>query len=349
MEKILKLLLVICFIFNGKYIYSQTNNLEVNDMNEIIKYGSLAPSSHNAQMWLVKIIGKNKIKIFPNYDRILPFVDPDNRETWISIGAFVENCVLAAQDLGYKSNVITNDSEVIIDFQQNSNIANSNQNINLIKRRLTIRDPYLKRKINNEIINKLSKLSENVLYLPIEDEKSQKIIKYSLAAYSLQMKDTSKLEELAQWMTFSYKEEKERKDGLTPKTLGIRGFKHFLFNLFMSKKSVTEKTFIKSSIASAEKQLHACSGYILITSNDSKSSDLVESGRLLERVWLECANNEIAVHPMSQVLEEQEYYELLKKSLKIEDEIQMVLRIGKVKKYPVRIGKRLDIEDIIIE
>lgn len=324
--------------------------MDTSDMNKILAYGSFAPSSHNAQMWSVKIMSENKIKILPNYDRVLPFVDPNNRETWISIGAFVENCVLAAQDLGYKSNVITNDSEVVIVFQKNNiNITNSNQNIDLIEKRLTVRQPYLKKKIPIEIIDKLSKLSENVVYFPIEDEKAQKIIKYSVGAYSLQMKDTSKLEELAKWMTFSYKEEKERKDGLTPEVLGITGFKHFLFNLFMSKKSVTGKTFIKSSIASAEEQLYACSGYILISSNTFKNSDLVKSGRLLERVWLECVNNEIAVHPMSQVLEEHKFYELLKKSLKIEGEIQMVLRIGKVKEYPVRIGKRLDIEDIMIE
>lgn len=349
MKKTLKIIIIICFIFIGKYSYSQTYNMDTNDMKEIIKYGSFAPSSHNAQMWSVEIMEKNKIKIYPNYDRVLPFVDPNNRETWIAIGAFVENCVLAAQDLGYKSNVITNDNEIIIDFQQDNSITKINQNIDLIKKRLTIREPYLKKKITDATIKKLSELSENVVYFPIEDEKAQQIINHSIDAYSLQMKDTSKLEELAKWMTFSYKEEKERKDGLTPEVLGITGFKHFLFNLFMSQKSVTGKTFIKSSIASAEEQLNACSGYILITSNTFNNSDLVKSGRLLERVWLKCVNNEIAVHPMSQVLEEQQYYELLKTSLKIDGEIQMVLRIGKVKKYPERIGKRLNIEDIIKE
>ena len=349
MKKTLKTIIIICFIFIGKFSYSQTNNLETNDMKEIIKYGSFAPSSHNAQMWSVEILEKNKIKIYPNYDKVLPFVDPNNRETWISIGAFVENCVLSAQDLGYHSNISTNDNEVVLDFQQDHNLKKTNQNIELIKKRLTIREPYLNVKIDDAIITELTNLSDNILYFPIENELTKKIIDYSVDAYSFQMKDTNKLNELAQWMTFSYKEEKQRKDGLTPEVLGITGFKHFLFNLFMSKKSVTGKTFIKSSIESAKEQFDSCSGYILITSQSFSNSDLIQSGRVLENVWLKCINNEIAVHPMSQVLEEQKYYELLKTSLKIDGEIQMLLRIGKVKEYPERIRKRLDIEDIIKE
>ncbi|WP_074407101.1 MULTISPECIES: Acg family FMN-binding oxidoreductase [Aquimarina] len=316
-------------------------------MKEIITYGSYAPSSHNAQMWTVEIPKNNKIKVYPNYDRVLPFVDPNNRETWISIGAFIENCVLSAQDLGYNSAVTINDAEVILNLQQDHNLVKTNRNIELIKKRLTIRKPYLEKKIDDRIITKLINPSDGILYFPIENKETKKIIDYSLDAYSFQMKDTSKLRELAKWMTFSYKEEKHRKDGITSEALGIKGIERFLFNLFFTKKSVTGKTFIKSSIKSAKEQLNSCSGYILITSDSYSKAELIKTGRLLERVWLECIDSQIAVHPMSQVLEEKEYYDLLKTSLKIDKEIQMLLRIGKVKEYPERIRKRLDIKDII--
>ena len=120
-----------------------------------------------------------------------------------------------------------------------------------------------------------------------------------------------------------------------------------VFNTFMSKKSVTSKSFIKASIKGATKQLNSCSGFIIITSKSNSINELVNAGRTLESVWLKCIENEIAVHPMSQVLEENNYYELLKKELKIKGEIQMVLRIGTVKHYPERVGKRIDVEKII--
>ncbi|EZH74734.1 hypothetical protein ATO12_08315 [Aquimarina atlantica] len=316
-------------------------------MKEIITYGSYAPSSHNAQMWTVEIPKNNKIKVYPNYARVLPFVDPNNRETWISIGAFVENCVLSAQDLGYSSAVTINDAEIILDLQQDNSLIKTNRNIELIKKRLTIRKPYLDIKIDDTTITKLINLSDSIWYFPIENKETKKIIDYSLDAYSFQMKDISKLRELAKWMIFSYREEKHRKDGMTTEALEIKGIRRFLFNLFFTKKSVTRKTFIKSSIKRVKKQLNSCSGYILITSDSYGKAELIKTGRLLEQVWLECIDSQIAVHPMSQILEEKEYYDLLKTSLKIDKEIQMLLRIGKVKEYPERIRKRLDIIDII--
>jgi len=346
MKKTFKIIILLSLIFTVRYSYSQTNSID-NDMKEIIKYGTYAPSSHNAQMWSVKIIDNQKIKIFPNYKRVLPYVDPKNRETWISIGAFVENCVLSAKDMGYNSTVIINDSEVIIDITKDKKAKSSTKNINNIQKRLTIRTPYLNKKIDDKIIKEIIDISENVLYYPKETLQGKEIIDNSIKAYSLQMQDTNKLKELSQWMTFSYKEEKERKDGLTPDMLGITGFKHFLFNTFMSKKSVTSKSFINGSIKGARKQLNSCSGFIIITTKSNNISELVNAGRNLESVWLKCVENKIAVHPMSQVLEEKKYYELLKAELKIKGEIQMVLRIGKVKHYPERKGRRVDIEKII--
>jgi len=325
------------------FCYSQINT----DIKEIIKYGTYAPSSHNAQMWAVKIIDNQKIKIFPNVKRVLPYVDPKNRETWISIGAFVENCILSAKDLGYSSTVLINDNEIVIKLLKDKKITLSTKNINNIQNRLTIRTPYLNGKIDDNTVTEITNISEDVIYYPKGTLQGKNIIDNSIKAYTLQMEDTSKLKELAKWMTFSYKEEKERKDGLTPKMLGMNKFQHFLFNTFMSKNSVTSKTFIKGSIKKVEKQLNYCSGFIIITSKSNDFSELVNAGRNLESVWLKCVENKIAVQPISQVLEEKEYYDKLKKELNIQGEIQMVLRIGKVKKYPERIGRRIDVDKII--
>ena len=334
-------IMIIAFNFS----YSQTS--VISDVKEIIKYGTYAPSSHNAQMWSVKIIDNNKIKIYPDNKRVLSYVDPKNRETWISIGAFVENCVLSAQDLGYKTMVEVNENEVIVNLKKDNNIKISKNNINNILKRLTIRTPYLDDKIDKNIIDNITNISENIFYYPKETSQGNVIIDNSIKAYTLQMQDTSKLKELSEWMTFSYKEERERKDGLTPEMLGITGIKHFLFNTFMSKKSVTGKTFIKGSIKTAKKQLNSCLGFIIITSNSFSNKDLLQSGRDLENIWLKFTENEIAVQPISQALEEKEYYEKLKKELKINGEIEMVLRIGKVKKYTTPIRRRLKLNEIL--
>ena len=315
-------------------------------MKEIIKYGSYAPSSHNGQMWRVKIIDGNSISISPDPQRLLPAVDPESREAWISIGAFVENCVLSGKDLGYESRVNIRENNVLIEFQRTDN-KQPGQYLDLIEKRLTVRNPYPLIPIPIRIRFRLECISKNIRYFDKESEQGRNILKYSTDAYIHQTQNHDIMMELSHWIILGKKEESLRRDGLTPKMLGIKGIKRLACELFMNKNSIPGKLFIKGSVDGAKKQLSTSSGFILITSRTSEKTDLVNAGRDMERLWLECVRNNVAVQPMSQVIEEREEYRLLKSLLNISGEVQMVLRLGMVKKYPVRAKRRLAVEEII--
>lgn len=64
--------------------------------NAILYYGSLAPSGHNSQPWVVRVLSQNEWIIGVDPDRRLPAVDPGNREVMLSLGAFAENLSIAA-------------------------------------------------------------------------------------------------------------------------------------------------------------------------------------------------------------------------------------------------------------
>ncbi|MCD8072358.1 MAG: hypothetical protein LUE10_04145 [Alistipes sp.] len=74
------------------------------DFTFIVQQAVKAPSGHNTQPWLFKITDSG-IDIFPDFDRSLPVVDPDNRELFISLGCALENLCLAAQSRGYTPDV----------------------------------------------------------------------------------------------------------------------------------------------------------------------------------------------------------------------------------------------------
>ena len=67
------------------------------ETEEIIRLASLAPSSHNAQMWKLKVINEKEFLVIWDDSRKLPASDPSNREAMISIGAFIENFVEASK------------------------------------------------------------------------------------------------------------------------------------------------------------------------------------------------------------------------------------------------------------
>ncbi len=68
----------------------------------ILNLASLAPSGHNSQPWTVRIKEQNSWIIGTTPDRWLPAVDPNNRELLLSIGAFIENLIVASQYYGYE-------------------------------------------------------------------------------------------------------------------------------------------------------------------------------------------------------------------------------------------------------
>ncbi|MDZ4802264.1 MAG: hypothetical protein SGI92_29245, partial [Bryobacteraceae bacterium] len=66
----------------------------------ILEYALLAPSGHNTQPWTVRGTD-GELRIGTERSHWLPKVDPSNRELALSVGAFLENLLIAAPGLGY--------------------------------------------------------------------------------------------------------------------------------------------------------------------------------------------------------------------------------------------------------
>lgn len=69
---------------------------------ELIRYATLAPSSHNTQCWKFQL-GPFAIFILPDLARRCPAVDPDNHHLFVSLGCASENLVLAALANGFSA------------------------------------------------------------------------------------------------------------------------------------------------------------------------------------------------------------------------------------------------------
>ena len=62
---------------------------------ELVRYATLAPSSHNTQCWKFALEGKG-ITILPDLSRRTLAVDPDDHRLFVSLGCATENLVQAA-------------------------------------------------------------------------------------------------------------------------------------------------------------------------------------------------------------------------------------------------------------
>lgn len=62
---------------------------------ELVRYATLAPSSHNTQCWKFRIT-KRAIEVLPDLTRRCPAVDPDDHHLFVSLGCATENLIHAA-------------------------------------------------------------------------------------------------------------------------------------------------------------------------------------------------------------------------------------------------------------
>ncbi len=71
---------------------------------DALSYAVLAPSPHNLQPWLVGLDGPDdpdSLTLYCDLDRRLPHTDPEDRQTVIALGAFLELLRQAAAEQGY--------------------------------------------------------------------------------------------------------------------------------------------------------------------------------------------------------------------------------------------------------
>ena len=67
----------------------------------LLNYAILAPSSHNTQPWLFKIVDDNMIELYADRTRAPAVVDPEDRALTISCGAALSHLQIAIRHFGY--------------------------------------------------------------------------------------------------------------------------------------------------------------------------------------------------------------------------------------------------------
>jgi hypothetical protein len=316
---------------------------------EIIRYGAMAPSSHNAQMWQVKRLSDQEILILLDPARLLPQVDPWNREALISVGAFVENMVAAAPHFDLEAEV-----QILVRRPGDTSIASlrftprpggpdAARLAAAIENRHTIRTPYSKSALPESVLEQFRAVQPGIRYFPLASPEGRYLREAIIEATRQQVANDAKQRELAEWLRFSKKEADTKKDGLTPEMMGLSGIVKWFASTFFNRDTVLSGSFRKQTVGTVQKQVQNCAGFIVISSPDETPAALVNAGRTLERLWIRATGLQVAVHPMSAPLEENPWRETLPARLKMGQPVQMILRVGTVRDYGRPVSPRREV------
>jgi hypothetical protein len=137
------------------------------------------------------------------------------------------------------------------------------------------------------------------------------------------------------------------RDGLTTEGMEITGFAGWFVRHLMNNEDVMGERFSKQGIEMASKWAAEGGGWIIITSKGSDVADLIETGRRFERTALLARERNIALHPMTQVLEEEEGQREIASNHGADVVPQFVLRVGYLDTYPNPVSLRRSVASFV--
>ncbi|OQP52518.1 nitroreductase [Niastella populi] len=314
------------------------------DEHEILYLASLAPSGHNTQPWFVKYIEPYHWIIGNDKRKWLPAVDPSHRETILSIGAFMQNLEYAASHWGYvcRWNVIaaTNEDENIAEVRLIKTGSVPGYDISRIKRRRTLRNGYFDAALRKADLAYLLADDLHFFYFPNTSKEYRWLNEQTIEANRIQAYRDDAQKELAEWIRFSSKDAQSYRDGLTTAGMEMEGMTGWVVRNFFRKSSALKNSFREKGIDRVKEQVSHSGGWIIITSNDNAVADLIETGKLMQRLFLKVRDKGIGLHPMTQILEESPATDPVNQSTGINGKIQFLLRTGYVKNYPDPVSLR---------
>lgn len=316
---------------------------------EILFLASLAPSGHNTQPWFVQYVEPYHWIVGNDPSKWLPAVDPNQRETVLSLGTFVQNLELAAGIYGYACNwnllAKTNQDERVVEVKLTIKETKNNFDITKIKDRRTVRSGYSSDVLKREDVDLLiGPESDSIHYLPCTSKESHLIDEQTIEANRIQAYRDPAQRELAEWIRFSSSDAEKYRDGLTTASMEIEGIAGWIVRNFYGKDAVMKADFREQGLAKVKEQVARSAGWILITSKDDSVESLLETGRRMQGLFLKVRERSIAIHPMTQILEEPQTKQDLNRSIGINENVQFLLRVGYLKNYPPPVSLRRPVD-----
>jgi len=256
------------------------------DYMELVRYATLAASSHNTQPWMFKL-EPNRIVILPDLSRRCPAVDPDDHHLYASLGCATENLLLAAQAVGLKGHYSYDESalSVQIDFEETPPFRSSL--FEAIPRRHCTRAEYDGSPLSAEQLRQLEEAGHGngvSAMLITDSEQKAQVARYVAEGNTAQFDDAAWTEELKSWIRFSARDAVRTGDGLYGPVMGSPDVPRWLGMLFMRFGFSAKKQNRKDI-----RNIRSSAAIVVLFSEADDKPHWIEAGRCYERLALQAA------------------------------------------------------------
>ena len=280
--------------------------------DEVIRYlvtmGTCACSADNCQPWDFIWDGKT-LFLLKDPDRTGFFYDVNHESTYITFGAVIENISIAVTHYGLKTDI------KLLPSKENQNLIAEIKFLHtdidkdplypFILHRCVNRKPYMKKKIEPDVIQKLKDVvsettGADMIWIDGKDDKRiMRNITYN--ADRILFEDKRLHEGLFRWIRIK-KEDVSKKDGMNPDVLELSWFQKQAFPIlanwrvlsWLNKIGMSRAPGINSIIL-----LKQSPAYCLLTMNNRNPSAYINGGRMMERFWIKANALGLSLQPMA--------------------------------------------------
>ena len=115
--------------------------------------------------------------------------------------------------------------------------------------------------------------------------------------------------------------------------LGMSPLKKFFYYNFYNREKVRNIKFLNEELKLIKTQTDTADGFLLVIAKDNSVKENIRAGIILENIWLNAADADIKIQPLSQILEE--------------EPVKMILRTGYSANNKIVKKVRRNIKDIL--
>lgn len=302
-------------------------------LKELVRYGTLAPSSHNTQCWRFQIENQG-INVLPDLLRRCPVVDPDDHHLYVSLGCAAENILQAAKAQGLSGQVIfdaTGDGAIRISFTPCE--VEATPLFEAIAQRQCSRTEYDGQPLNPEELALLTAAGTGAgvrVVMLTQPDQMETVLDYVVQGNTAQINNPGFVKELKSWIRFNHSEAEQKGDGLFSGTSGNpslpRWLGNLIFPLIFKAQPENEK---------CARQIRSSAGIAVFVSDHDDKAHWVEIGRCYERFALQATALGVRNALLNQPVEEASLRPDFAKTLGLETgRPDLVVRFGRGPKMP---------------
>jgi hypothetical protein len=271
------------------------------DPRELVRYATLAASSHNTQPWRFRI-EKDAITILPDFSRRCPVVDPDDSHLFKSLGCAAENLALAAAAQGFSADVrFDADQDGVVVRLSRDPSMRATELHRAITRRQCTKAAYDGTPLKTSDLELLERAGEgrNVrAVMLLSTEQKGVIIDYVARGDAAQLADRAFRDELVSWLRFNPGEALRTGDGLAGRTSGQPAVPGWL-----AKRVIGLVLTAKGQARTDAANITSSAGVAVFVSCQDDRAAWVEAGRAYERFALQATALNIRTAFINQPIE----------------------------------------------